>query len=87
MAPNGDMFAWATYYNIEWANSYVQIDLTDGSMYKTGADEAIRDSEPTGDETIDLIRQFLRGDSDGPITRRRMAGGYEQDILDAAEGR
>jgi len=45
MAPNGDMFAWATYYNIEWANSYVQIDLTDGSMYKTGADEAIRDSE------------------------------------------
>ncbi len=49
--------------------------------------EAIRDGEATNDETIDLIRQFLRGDSDGPITRRRMAGGYEEDILEAAGGR
>ncbi len=49
--------------------------------------EAIRDGEPTNDETNDLIRQFLRGDSDGPITRRRMAGGYEEDILEAAGGR
>ncbi len=49
--------------------------------------EAIRDGEATGDEETDLIRQFLRGDSEGPITRRRMAGGYEQDILEVAEGR
>ncbi len=49
--------------------------------------EAIRDGEATNDETNDLIRQFLRGDSDGPITRRRMAGGYEEDILEAAGGR
>jgi phospholipid/cholesterol/gamma-HCH transport system ATP-binding protein len=49
--------------------------------------EAIRDSDSTGDETTDLIRQFLRGDSDGPITHRRRSGGYEQDILDVAGGR
>jgi phospholipid/cholesterol/gamma-HCH transport system ATP-binding protein len=49
--------------------------------------EAIRDAEATGDEQTDLIRQFLRGDSQGPITDRRMSGGYEQDILEAAEGR
>ncbi len=49
--------------------------------------EAIRDGQPTGDETTDLIRQFLRGDSQGPITRRRMQGGYEQDILEVAEGK
>lgn len=48
--------------------------------------EAIRDGKLTGDEKTDLIRQFLRGDSEGPITRRRMQGGYEQDILEAAKG-
>jgi phospholipid/cholesterol/gamma-HCH transport system ATP-binding protein len=46
--------------------------------------EAIRDGEPTSDETTDLIRQFLRGDSEGPITRRRLSTGYEEDILAAA---
>ena len=46
--------------------------------------EAIRDGGRTGDETTDLIRQFLRGDSDGPITARRRTGGYEEDILGAA---
>lgn len=46
--------------------------------------EAIRDAEATGDETKDLIRQFLRGDSEGPITRRRQDSGYEEDILHAA---
>ena len=45
--------------------------------------EAIRDAGPTGDETNDLIRQFLRGDSTGPLTRRGAAG-YEEDILRAA---
>ena len=46
--------------------------------------EAIRDGEATGDETTDLIRQFLRGDSEGPITARRRDSGYEEDILGAA---
>ncbi|MFW6065566.1 MAG: ABC transporter ATP-binding protein [Planctomycetota bacterium] len=46
--------------------------------------EAIRDGEATGDETTDIIRQFLRGDSTGPITRRRLSTGYEEDILAAA---
>ncbi len=48
--------------------------------------EAIRDGEPTGEETADLIRQFLRGDSQGPITRRRLSTGYEEDLLEAADG-
>ena len=48
--------------------------------------EAIRDTGPTGDETTDLIRQFLRGDSEGPITARRLSGDYEKDILGAAGG-
>ncbi len=47
---------------------------------------AIRDGETTGDEQNDLIRQFLRGDSEGPITDRRLSTGYEEDILEAAEG-
>ena len=46
--------------------------------------EAIRDGEPTGDETKDLIRQFLRGDSHGPLTQRRMSTGYAEDILAVA---
>ena len=46
--------------------------------------EALRDGPETGDEQQDLIRQFLRGDSDGPITARRLSTGYEDDILEAA---
>ncbi len=46
--------------------------------------EAIRDGRLTGGEKIDLIRQFLRGDSEGPITQRRQDSGYEEDILNAA---
>lgn len=46
--------------------------------------EAIRDGGPTGDVTKDTIRQFLRGDSEGPITQRRQSSGYEEDILHAA---
>jgi len=63
--------------------------LDAGVMLKTGTRkdfEEIRDGEPTGDETDELIRQFLRGDPEGPITKRRMAGGYEQDILGLAGG-
>ncbi len=48
--------------------------------------EAIRDGEPTGDHTKDLIRQFLRGDSQGPITQRRQNSGYEEDLLNVASG-
>ncbi|MBS3733963.1 MAG: ABC transporter ATP-binding protein [Phycisphaerae bacterium] len=48
--------------------------------------EAIRDGEPTGDEQADLIRQFLRGDAEGPMSARRTLDGYEQDIMRAAEG-
>jgi phospholipid/cholesterol/gamma-HCH transport system ATP-binding protein len=45
---------------------------------------ALRDGPTTGDETTDLIRQFLRGDSQGPITARRLSTGYEEDILKTA---
>jgi phospholipid/cholesterol/gamma-HCH transport system ATP-binding protein len=47
--------------------------------------EELRDSDPTGDSTRDLVRQFLRGDSQGPITRRRLDTGYEEEILNAGE--
>ena len=47
---------------------------------------AIRDSGPSGDEDTDTIRQFLRGESEGPITARRQASHYAQDILEAAGG-
>jgi hypothetical protein len=47
--------------------------------------EVIRDmAEPSGDETTDLIRQFLRGDSQGPLTQRRQDSGYEEELLLAA---
>ena len=48
--------------------------------------ETLRDAPPAGEATLDLIRQFLRGDSAGPITERRLSSGYEEDIL-AAGGR
>ncbi len=46
--------------------------------------EAIRDSESAGCASDDLIRQFLRGDPEGPITRRRLSSEYERDILQEA---
>ena len=64
--------------------------LDNGRMLKIGSRQEfaeIRDGGTVGDETTDLIRQFLRGDSEGPITHRRMSSGYEQDILKAAGGR
>jgi phospholipid/cholesterol/gamma-HCH transport system ATP-binding protein len=64
--------------------------LDKGRVLKTASREdfaAMRDGPATGDETHDLIRQFLRGDSQGPITQRRRAAGYEEAILEAAEGR
>jgi len=46
--------------------------------------EAIRDGAETGDATIELIRQFLRGESGGPTSRRRQATGYHKEIMSAA---
>jgi len=48
--------------------------------------EALRDGPPSGDEPHDTIRQFLRGDAEGPITARRLTGGFEEEILRAAGG-
>ncbi|MBI5725612.1 MAG: ABC transporter ATP-binding protein [Planctomycetes bacterium] len=64
--------------------------LDKGVMLKIGTRaqfDAIRSGQPTGDEQTDLIRQFLRGDSEGPITKRRLSTSFEVDILKAAEGR
>jgi phospholipid/cholesterol/gamma-HCH transport system ATP-binding protein len=62
--------------------------LDKGVVLKEGSRsdfEVIRQmDEPSGDETTDLIRQFLRGGSEGPLTKRRQAGGYEEDLLLAA---
>jgi phospholipid/cholesterol/gamma-HCH transport system ATP-binding protein len=68
------------------ANRMAMLDK--GRVLKVGPRQefqAIRDAAPTGDDTTDLIRQFLRGDSQGPITRRRMDTGYREDILEIAE--
>jgi phospholipid/cholesterol/gamma-HCH transport system ATP-binding protein len=61
--------------------------LDRGRMVRVGPREEfedIRDGEPTGDETTDMIRQFLRGDSEGPLAQRATSGEYERDILGAA---
>ena len=63
--------------------------LDKGKMLKIGRREefeSLRDGPAGGEETTDLIRQFLRGDSQGPITRRRLSSGYEDDLLEAAGG-
>jgi len=41
----------------------------------------LRDSTSPENETAALIRQFLRGDPEGPLSRRRLTGGYEEDLL------
>ena len=55
-----------------------------GRMLKVGTRQEfveLRDHWDGKNETDELIRQFLRGDSEGPITRRRQRAGYEEDIL------
>ena len=47
--------------------------------------EAIREDPDPGDRTEALIRQFLRGDAEGPLAGRRLAEAYERDLLAAAE--
>jgi phospholipid/cholesterol/gamma-HCH transport system ATP-binding protein len=48
--------------------------------------ERIRDGGPSGEPAADLIRQFLRGEPEGPLTARRSDSGYPEDILRAASG-
>jgi phospholipid/cholesterol/gamma-HCH transport system ATP-binding protein len=58
--------------------------LDGGRVLKVGAKQEfadLRDHWDGKNETDELIRQFLRGDSEGPITRRRKRAGYEEDIL------
>jgi phospholipid/cholesterol/gamma-HCH transport system ATP-binding protein len=58
--------------------------LDRGRMLKVGSRrefEDIRDGLCEGERSGDIIRQFLRGEPDGPITARRQADGYENDIL------
>ncbi|MEO0513238.1 MAG: ABC transporter ATP-binding protein [Planctomycetota bacterium] len=45
--------------------------------------ENVRDSADTGGLSRDerLIRQFLRGDADGPITERKASTSYEEDLF------
>ncbi len=45
--------------------------------------EALRDSKPEQlqNQQDELIRQFLRGDAQGPITQRIMTSDYEDDLL------
>ena len=45
--------------------------------------EALRDSKPEQlqNQQDKLIRQFIRGDAQGPITRRIMTSDYEDDLL------
>lgn len=61
--------------------------LDQGRMLKVGPRaefEAIRDGPESGDETSDTIRQFLRGEIDGPMTRRRRETDFGEDILGLA---
>lgn len=44
--------------------------------------ERLRDGPPTDDPTAGLIRQFLRGDAEGPITARRQSTVYAEDLLE-----
>ena len=45
--------------------------------------EQLRDCDAAEieDKIAHLIRQFLRGDADGPITQRKESGDYEEDLL------
>jgi len=60
-----------------------------GKMLKVGSRrefEDIRDGQAGVGPAGDLIRQFLRGESNGPITARRLSSGYAEDILGVGEG-
>jgi len=58
--------------------------LDRGRMLKVGTRrefQDIREGLGAGAQTSDLIRRFLRGEPDEPITARRQADDYEEDIL------
>lgn len=60
--------------------------LDQGKILKIGLRqefEALRDSKPEQlqSQQDKLIRQFLRGDAQGPITNRKMTSDYEEDLL------
>ena len=60
--------------------------LDKGKILKIGLRqdfEALRDSKPEQlqNQQDKLVRQFLRGDAQGPITRRIMTSDYEDDLL------
>jgi len=64
------------------------IMLDQGKVLKVGAKsqfEALRDGPDTSDPVEATIRQFLRGQSAGPLTDRRLTSGYEEDILAAGD--
>ena len=60
--------------------------LDKGRILKIGSRqefETLRDCNPDRlqSEQDKLIRQFLRGDAHGPITKRKMTSDYEEDLL------
>ena len=60
--------------------------LDKGRILKIGSRqefETLRDCNPDQlqSEQDKLIRQFLRGDAHGPITKRKMTSDYEEDLL------
>lgn len=60
--------------------------LDKGKILKIGLRqdfEALRDSKPEQlqNQQDKLVRQFLRGDAQGPITQRTMTSDYEDDLL------
>ena len=64
------------------ADRMVMLDMGQVLIDGTKAEfEKIRDNDATGDETNDLVRQFLRGDSEGPLTKRRQNSGFKEEIL------
>jgi phospholipid/cholesterol/gamma-HCH transport system ATP-binding protein len=48
--------------------------------------EELRDRKGDMDEKSALIRQFLRGDSEGPITQRKQSTNYADDLLGTPRG-
>lgn len=63
--------------------------LDKGKVLKVGTRqefESLRDSDSADcpSEQDRLIRQFLRGDAEGPITERKLTSDYEEDLLMAS---
>ena len=86
------MFGWRrrAWVLASWAKSETFFRLTmldKGKMLLTDtrqAFKAIRDTDRDLTQDEALIRQFLRGDAEGPITSRKQTTGYEEDLLGIA---